>query len=269
MLRLAGKEEEADISWFDWSCPRELSKDGNLILFDETGQAAGSRYMVYLHDTAKRSTTRLGEGRAMGLSPDGRFALTLGATDRTFLSLVPLAAPGQPRRLPGNGIAYQWARFFPDGRILSGGGAPGKRLHMYVQTDKGDNPISLQPDVYLDNPAVSPDGRQLAGLNGNGKVELLTIGGETRVLPTPPGVQPLRWTADGKFLIVSTWRGSPAKLYRINLSTGEAAFWKAIAPADPVGAVAFHGIRISDDNQTLVYGSLRRLSEIFVAHGWM
>ncbi len=114
MLRAGNSaDNENDLSWFDWSRPQDLSADGNLVLFDETGQAGGANYMVYLHDIAKGSTTRVGEGRAQALSPDQKFALTLGAKDRTYLSMVPLASPGQPRRISGAGIEYQWARFFP------------------------------------------------------------------------------------------------------------------------------------------------------------
>jgi DNA-binding winged helix-turn-helix (wHTH) protein len=269
MLRVSGSETESDISWFDWSRPQDMSRNGNQILFDETGQGGGTRYMVYLRDEGKNATTRLGEGSAQSLSPDGRWALTLGARERTFLTLVPLAAPGQPRRISGQGIEYQWARFFPQGgRILCAGAPPGQQLRLYVQDIDGGKPVPLPFDTYLEMPSISPDGRQLAGLNANARVEIVNLGGGSTVLQTPPWTRPVRWTRDGKTLIVATWRGVPSKLFRVNLTTGASTFWKTVGPSDRAGATATQNVLIADDDQTIVYDSITMLSELFVAHGW-
>src|SRR5207248_9968072 len=71
-------------------------------------------YTLSLHDALPIC---LGEGLAMALSPDGRSALVLDATDRKRLRLLPIG-PGRPRELRVNGLDYQWARFFPDGKEL-------------------------------------------------------------------------------------------------------------------------------------------------------
>ena len=39
---------ERDLSWFDWSRVQELSSDGKLLLFDETGDGGGEEHSVYL-----------------------------------------------------------------------------------------------------------------------------------------------------------------------------------------------------------------------------
>jgi hypothetical protein len=42
MIGLApGESKERDLSWHDWTVPRDLSDDGKLVSFDETGEAGG------------------------------------------------------------------------------------------------------------------------------------------------------------------------------------------------------------------------------------
>ena len=42
MITLApGEAKERDLSWHDWSVPRDMSDDGKLVSFDETGEAGG------------------------------------------------------------------------------------------------------------------------------------------------------------------------------------------------------------------------------------
>ena len=77
-----------DISWLDWSRAVAISSDGKRVLFDETGQGGGSRYSVYLYDADKKSSERLGDGRAVDLSGDGAWAITQSASEPQKLFLV-------------------------------------------------------------------------------------------------------------------------------------------------------------------------------------
>src|SRR5205085_8881609 len=64
-----------DLSWLDWSAPRDLSLDGKRLLFTESGEAGGENYSTYLRGTDGSPAIRLGDGLSFALSPDQRWAL--------------------------------------------------------------------------------------------------------------------------------------------------------------------------------------------------
>jgi len=43
-----GAKTESDLSWHDWSIPRDISDDGKTISFDETGEAGGETGAIYV-----------------------------------------------------------------------------------------------------------------------------------------------------------------------------------------------------------------------------
>jgi hypothetical protein len=67
--------EEHDLSWLDASWVADLSHDGQLVLFTESGQGGGATMAVYLRGTDGTQAVRLGDGRAMALTPDTKWAL--------------------------------------------------------------------------------------------------------------------------------------------------------------------------------------------------
>ena len=77
---LAGDSAERDLTWFDGSHVEAISADGSLVLFTESGEASGSHYWAYVHNQRTNSTTRIGVGRALALSPDGTRALAIGSS---------------------------------------------------------------------------------------------------------------------------------------------------------------------------------------------
>jgi len=76
MGRSPGDEKERDLSWHDWSRPVDLTADGTTLLFDETGEGGGASYAVYVRKTDDSPAVRLGDGHALALSPDGKWART-------------------------------------------------------------------------------------------------------------------------------------------------------------------------------------------------
>src|SRR5262249_2479589 len=72
-----GQGRPRDLSWLDWSRVADLSPDGKTVLFDEEGEGGGPAYSVYLRSTDGSPAIRLGDGSALALSPDGRYALAL------------------------------------------------------------------------------------------------------------------------------------------------------------------------------------------------
>src|SRR5262249_13461709 len=71
---------EKDLSWLDDSSVEDISDDGSKILFDETGDAAGSTHGVYLRNTDGSPAIRLADGYAGQISPDGKWVLSFTPT---------------------------------------------------------------------------------------------------------------------------------------------------------------------------------------------
>jgi len=175
-----------DISWFDWSHAVDMSADGKLLLFDETGDGGGPNHSVYIRNLQSNSTVRVGDGQAVALSPDLKWALALNPKKPGYLNLLPIG-PEASRTVSGHGLKYNWARYFPDGqRLLVAGSFPGKPLRLYVQALNGEEPVPLNPDVFLNFAIVSPDGKQIVGVGPNRKIATLpAAGGESQELAIP------------------------------------------------------------------------------------
>jgi DNA-binding winged helix-turn-helix (wHTH) protein/Tol biopolymer transport system component len=70
-----GANAERELSWLDGSFIRAVSADGGTLLFDEENSGGGSNAEVYTRKTDGSPAVRLGDGHALALSPDGRWAL--------------------------------------------------------------------------------------------------------------------------------------------------------------------------------------------------
>jgi len=261
---------DRDLSWFDWSRVQDLSGDGKLLLFDETGDGGGAAHSIYLRNLAADSAVRLGDGQALGWSPDLKWVLALNAKKPVNLNLLPIG-PEAPRTLSGHGLKYNWARYFPDGRhLLVAGNFPGKPLRLFVQPVSGGEPLPLNPDVYLSWASISPDGKQIAGVGQDQKTMVFPAsGGPLRPLAIPFPAVPLRWSANGKSLFVTPTNNCQSmKIFRFDFATSQCRLWKEVAPADRIGLAGILGVSISSDERTLAYSYMKVLSELFVVTGW-
>jgi WD40 repeat protein len=263
-----GETTERDLSWLDWSRVADVSADGRLVLFDESGIAGGPQYAVYLHKLDDDSTVRLGDGLGMGLSPDGKQALTLNPRNRTHFRLLPLGE-GKPVELPPTGLEYQWARYFPDGQhLLALANEPGKPLRLYVQSLNG-KPFPITPPTVVRNVAISPDGANVALLSADSKLLIYPAveGGTARLVPTSEPLAPLLWTEDDRLVVqhLGAYTQIPTRISRLNLVTGQLQPWRELRPRDPAGVNAITKVMLSQDTRMLVFNYRRVLSELFVA----
>ncbi len=260
---------ERDLSWFDWSHIQAMSPDGRYLLFDETGEGGGPDHSVYLRDTRTGNNVRLGDGQAVALSPDLKWALSLDDRNRGVLNLLPLTAEA-PRTLSGHGLEYAWASYFPDGRnLLVGGHMPGKPLRLFVQPVSGGVPVALVPEIYLHNAIISPDGKLVAGSRNRRTVIVSAAGGEDREVPTPFPAAPVGWSADGGSLYVRDLRSRlPVRIEQFELARSTLRPWKELAPADKTGLSYIMNTVITPDGASYAYSWLRQLSELYVVDGW-
>lgn len=265
-----GGLKERDLSWLDQSTARDLSADGTKLLLTEEGEGAGAPSSVYLRGTDGSPAVRLGDGVGTALSAGGKWAVVIVFGSRPQLWLLP-TGPGEPKLVPRGPIEqYHWARILPDGRhVVISANEKGGGVRLFVQeiTSATVRPITPEGTAYLLPP--SPDGNFVPSADSEGQVRLYPInGGEPRPLPgVGPGDEVLLWSADGRSLLVRRRLTLPVRIDRVDVTTGKAALWREIAPADRTGMTAVSSVWISADESTYTYTVQRLLSELYLAEG--
>ena len=127
-FRGAADAAERDLSWLDLPRVAQISGDGRSILFYESGEGGGPIYASYLRATDGAVPVRLGSGRAMSLSTDGRFAVSIPVEAPDRIDLLPIG-PGEVRSIREPGISeFQWAALTANDTTLvfTGAGANGR-----------------------------------------------------------------------------------------------------------------------------------------------
>jgi hypothetical protein len=80
------------------------------------------------------------------------------------------------------------------------------------------------------------------------------------------GEFPLRFAEDGRSLFV--WkRELPARVYRVDLETGNRELWKELMPVDPGGVERISNVVVTPDAKSYAYTYSRLLSDLFVVEG--
>ena len=263
-----GAKQERELGWFGWAELRDISPDGHKILFEEEGDGGGPNYTVFLRDTDGSPPSRIGEGVAAAISPDGKFAITAPAKNG-FLMLVPTGA-GESKQLTHDGVSYTEVHWLPDGKqLLASGIEAGHGARDYlINTATGESkPITPEGTRGV---RVSPDGGSAAVRGPDGNWGIWSLAGGT--LKLIPGLGPqyavAGWAPDGNSLLVQE-RGPGSKgvqLYLVNLTTGKMQPWKFIG-AEATGASSIGTPRFSADLTAYAYMYVRTLSQAYVVKG--
>ncbi|HXY52580.1 MAG TPA: protein kinase [Terriglobales bacterium] len=273
-----GEPRQKDLSWLDYSYPAELSADGKTLLFDEEGgggslaysKSGGLTYAVYIRKTDGSPAVLLGEGGAIALSPDGKWVMAQTQDSPSQLRLLTTGA-GEPTDLTKDNINHSWAHWFPDGkRILLSGNEPGKgvRLYMFEAASKKSQPITPE-GVNGTAFVISPDSQWVAAIGPDQKGYLYpSAGGEPRpIAGLSPGEQPITFSSDGRSLYLYQPGELPARVDRLDLSTGKRALWRELMPSDPAGVETIGPILMTPDAKTCVFGYHRMLADLYLVEG--
>jgi eukaryotic-like serine/threonine-protein kinase len=266
----SGESKELDLSWFDYSFPSELSPDGKVLLFTEEGEGGGPNYSVYQRKIGETSAVRLGDGRAISVSPDGKWVIASLPSPPAQLLLLP-TGPGEAKPLTHDSINHSQAKWLPDGRrFLFSGKEPSHAARIYLQDSSGGKPVPISPEGI--DPLVlvlSPDGQQVVGIGPDEKAYFYPVaGGEPRAVPgIELGEQPIQWSTDAKAIYVYKPGDLPAKVYRLDLSTGHKTLWKELMPSDSAGVSRIGPILLTTDGKSCLYGYHRILSDLYLVEG--
>jgi eukaryotic-like serine/threonine-protein kinase len=268
-------KQPRDLNWLDFTALRDLSPDGTEILFDEAGDGGGITGEVYIRKTNGSPPVDIGPGISLGLSPDGKWAITVASqiqSNGRQLLLLPTGL-GSPQALPLSGLITQWISFLPDGkRLVMAGSTPGHGVRLYVAglDQASAQPISAEGVslVAYTNPS-SPDGRWVAATGPNSTFALYAVDGSgSRPIAGIDSTDvPIGFTADGRSLYVYRPGEMPARVYRLDLATGRKQFWKEFMPSDPAGVYFIRPPHFSRDGNSYAYSYSRLLSDLFVVEG--
>ncbi len=266
-----GSPKERDFSWLDWSLARDLSPDGQMLLFDETGEGGGPGYSVCVRKADGSPAVRLGPGLAAALSPDGGSVLAFTKEGSAYRMVVYPIGAGEPRRLPATPIRIEQAGWLPDGRrILFSGSEPDHGSRIWVQGLDDAKPRPVAPEGYrMFAKGLSPDGRAVASLGPDQRFYLYPVeGGEPTAIPgLVKGDVPSGWTQDGRSIFVRARGEVPQRLWKLDVATGRKELWKELMPPDPAGIWLISPVWVTPDEKFYVYSFSRSLADLYVVDG--
>ncbi|MSO61501.1 MAG: hypothetical protein EXQ50_05320 [Acidobacteria bacterium] len=264
-----GESAERDAPWLDFAFNGYLSRDGKWLAFTDGNQSAGVNYQAALRDMTTGRVVRLGEGLVIGISPDARWvssivpstmqvaAYATGAGDAVKLGAGLAGFKG----LPG---AVSWS---PDSRRLTYcGSETGKPPKCYTQEVPSGSPKPITAEGFV-SALGSEDGRSLLLNAADGKWYLVVDGGAPApVKGLQPQDRPFGMTRDGA-LVVQAGQDVPARVERVNPTTGVRTLIELIAPSDVSGVNLVRLTQWIDDGKGYTYHYGRQLSRLYVVSG--
>jgi eukaryotic-like serine/threonine-protein kinase len=259
-----------DISWYDWSVAKDISADGQWVLFEESGEPFGGNYAVSVR-RLNGAPIHLGDGSAGGLSPDGKWALDVATSDPPRVTLLPIG-PGSPRDVPLEGLEHVQngsAHFMPDGQhIIVNGNEKDHLVRGYLLGLNGGKPRAVTPEGIAAF-RVSPDGRFVNANGPNSTLVLCSV--ETGSIAPIPGIESgdtsAQWSADSSALYVYRFGAMPVRIFRLDIHTGKRTLVKELQPSTHAGVVSIAPVTMSPDAKRFAYSYYQNLSSLFVISG--
>ena len=269
--RRSGQDSDIDLSWFDWTIARSISNDGQWAVLEEDGEGGGPHYSIFLRKTDGSPAIRLGSGMGLDISPDNKWVASSSVQQPAPTVLLPTGA-GQPVTLVDSQFFHsQSLRFLPDGKgVIMIAAEPDKAPRTYVLMLDSTAPRAVGPDDFRGT-EVSPDSKNVVGRKRKDRsVWIIPMSG------TGPG-QPLPsvksdeivsgWTADGPSIYLMDVSSIPAKVYVMDVQTGQRKLHHQYAPADPSGVPGIGGGVVTPDGNFHMFDVPRTLSYLYVVEG--
>ncbi|HXY50275.1 MAG TPA: protein kinase [Terriglobales bacterium] len=273
MFRGPGDTRERELSWLDYSVVSDLSADGRNLAFFEPGEAARVLIFAYMRKSDGSPAVRLGDCSFPSFSPDQKWVLCVSVSGDQLAVLS--TGVGETKSIRANQIVrYGKFGWLPDGNGIFFEGNDGRGWRIYTQDLVGGRPTPVTPEVLVvpersEANLVSPDGRW---------VEVRELDGKRQLYPLAGGdSQPARgmdrddvwvnWSNSGRSGYIRDWAKVPAKVFRLDLSTGKKQPFLELAPGDPIGLSAIRSVRITPDGKSYAYTYERALSELYLVEG--
>jgi len=259
-----------NISWHDWNIAKDISRDGQSVLFEDSSEAAGSQYAVAIRKIDGTPPVHLGEGSAGRLSPDGKWAVSI-LPNKGEVKLLPIG-PGQPRQVstPGLDIQNGSSRFLADGkRITLDATEPGHGVRTYLVNLEGGKPVPITPEGIIGG-LVSPEGEYILRADDAGVLTAYPTvgGGAPRPIPNlMPGLIPIQWSEDNASFFAYLPDQIPTKIFRVNPVSGKATLLQELRPEMTAGVVDIAPVVAARDGSRFAYSYYQVLSVLYVISG--
>ena len=263
---------DSNLSWFDYSIPLDLSDDGRTVLFAEPGDVSGFQYPTFIRNTDGSQPVYIGDGDAISLSPDGKWALAGFWGDPFQLVLLPTGM-GEKRILTIPGLqppgVYLNTWFRDNKRFLIRANQPGRPVRHWIYNLESAQLQPATPEGVSAYAMVAPDQNHvLACCKDHGAwLYDLEDGSSKQAQGLTDNDLPAQWTLDGHSVYATQRSGNPLNVDVVNLDTGRRTTWKQTAAADPAGILSVDSFHVTPDGKTYVYSVRRVLSDLFLAKG--
>ncbi len=259
-----------DLSWHDWNIAKDISRDGQSVLFEDSSEAAGTHYSVAIRKIDGTPPVQLGEGSAGGLSPDGKWAISILPGSPGQVKLIPIG-PGQARTIAVPGLEHIHngsAHFLADGkRITLNANEPGHGVRCYLVDLDGGKPIPVTPEGITGG-LVSPDGQSILANEGAVVAVYPNAGGAPQPIPNlEPGFVPLQWSEDNSSVYGYRPGQVPTKVYQVNLVTGNKTLIQELQPETTAGVVAIAPVVVTRDGSRFAYSYYQVFSVLYMISG--
>jgi Tol biopolymer transport system component len=258
--------EVRDFTWMDWAYGLRFSADGKQILFGD--QHSGAMYGTLLRNLNGSPAVRLGDGDAIDLSADGKWAISLlPTTPRQFL-LLPTGA-GEPRQITHSQTNHTNARWLPDGRIFFVGNEPGHRERTFL-LDLGGNEKPLTPEGVRAI-AVTSDGKHVLTSDADfSEFQLFPLdGGQPRRLTQlQKDDRPVDFTPDDSAVFVRRENNKGGiEIWRVDLAPAKRSLLRTITLAEAGSITGGLSATVSRDGKSYAYEYNRLISTEYVVEG--
>jgi hypothetical protein len=260
-----------DISWHDWDLAKDISRDGQSILFEDASEAAGTTYALAIRKLDGTPPVQLGQGSTGSLSPDGKWAISILLGNPERVTLVPIG-PGQPRTITVQGLEHIQngnVHFLGDGKhIVLNANEPGHAARSYLVDFEGGKPIPITPEGIIGR-LISPDGRYVLRVGDDAGISVYpTSGGPPAPIPNlEPGFIPVQWSEDNSSVYGYSPGQVPAKVYKVNLITGAKTLVQDLQPDTTIGVVVISPVVVSRDASRFAFSYYQVSSVLYLISG--
>jgi serine/threonine protein kinase len=268
---LPGETSEREFPWLDLPQATDMSTDGLTLLFTDEGQSAGLNYAAALRKTDGSPAVRLGEGAAVALSPDAKWAISFVPSPNPGRFLLYPTGPGQT--VPLDLAPVKVARssdmdWLANGQIFFCGTESGTQHRCYRKDISGGAPVPLTP-AGVTRAWSARDGRTVLASMENHQWQVFDgSGGPGRPVPGDhAGDLVLGWSKDGRSVFARSSTEVPARIDRIDLATGARTHVREIMPPDRAGVMHVHIGRMVNDGQHYSYDYWRQVTKAIVVTG--
>ena len=255
------------LSWLVWTELSGLSDDGRQVLFTSS---SGTGFFSYIRRADGAPPVKLGPGRALALSPDEKWALTIPDDYQGSLLLLPVG-PGVPRTVSVPGLTVSSARWLQGGKYIAliGRATDERQSRLYLVSPEGGVPTPISSAAV--SPAlfeVSRDNRLVAAHAADDTLTLYSLDGGPPV-PLPEvgkDVVPVGWTADGE-LWLRALRGVPSRMLRYDIRNRRTVEERTISPSDVTGFTDIGRVCITPDGRTVAFNYVKDLNNLYLLNG--